>query len=153
MTVNDIAAVHDINAANIPEVGDVDIDRMRELFNKSNIALVVEADEGGLVGFCIVFGPDADYDSVNYQWFVRHYPGIDYLDRVAFTAPSRGRGFGTALYAEVQRRLGPGAPLGLEVNIEPPNEPSLAFHRKLGFVEVGRQPFDDHEVTMMLRTS
>jgi predicted GNAT superfamily acetyltransferase len=37
----------------------------------------------------------------------------------------------------------------LEVNLEPPNEPSLAFHRRRGYVEVGQQVWSDHLLTMM----
>jgi hypothetical protein len=73
-----------------------------------------------------------------------------YLDRVAFDAAAQGQGLGSALYAEVDRRLRDiGTGLTLEVNIDPPNEPSLAFHRKHGFIEVGRQMSKGIEVSMM----
>ena len=64
-----------------------------------------------------------------------------YLDRVAFDAAAQGRGLGTLLYAEVDRLMTPREAnhLALEVNVDPPNEPSLAFHARRGFVEVGRQ--------------
>ena len=59
-----------------------------------------------------------------------------------FTADSRGQGLGTALYDAVHEfvRGVPGMNRWtLEVNADPPNVPSLAFHRARGFVEVGRQ--------------
>jgi hypothetical protein len=49
---------------------------------------------------------------------------------------------GTQLYGEVDRLMSAmraGSRLALEVNVDPPNEVSLAFHSRLGFVEVGQQ--------------
>ena len=42
--------------------------------------------------------------------------------------------------------------LGLEVNVDPPNPQSMAFHLGRGFEEVGRQVTDyGFEVAMMTR--
>jgi predicted GNAT superfamily acetyltransferase len=49
---------------------------------------------------------------------------------------------GRLLYDEVDRLMRdvPGVDrLALEVNVDPPNEPSLRFHTRLGFTEVGQQ--------------
>ena len=137
----DVDRILEINQANVPEVGSVGADRMAYLVGDSAIALVVEVD-GGIVGFCLVLPPDSDYDSVNYRWFTERFDDFMYLDRVAFTAEAQGRGFGTLLYAEVDRLMverGDASQLALEVNVDPPNESSLAFHARRGFVEVGQQ--------------
>ena len=136
----DLDRVLEINQANVPEVGSVDADRMAYLVDESPIALAAELG-GTVVGFCLVMPPDIAYDSVNYRWFTERYDDFMYLDRVAFDAAAQGRGLGTLLYAEVDRLM---AELGerhlaLEVNVDPPNEPSLAFHARRGFVEVGQQ--------------
>ena len=131
----------EINEANVPEVGSVDADRMAFLVAESPIALAVELD-GTIVGFCLVLPSDSGYDSVNYRWFTERYDDFMYLDRVAFDAAAQGRGLGTLLYAEVDRlmdELAASTHLALEVNVDPPNEPSLAFHARRGFVEVGQQ--------------
>ena len=137
---SDLARILQINEANVPEVGSVDADRMAFLLAESPIALAVGiVDE--LVGFCLVMPSDSEYDSVNYRWFTEHHDDFMYLDRVAFDANAQGRGLGTLLYAEVDRlmyELG-ATHLALEVNVDPPNEPSLAFHARRGFVEVGQQ--------------
>ena len=39
----------------------------------------------------------------------------------------------------------------LEVNVDPPNPPSLAFHAGRGYVEVGRGGPDDHVVSLMAK--
>jgi uncharacterized protein len=64
-----------------------------------------------------------------------------YLDRVAFDADAQGRGLGTRLYAELDRLMVEAGAnhLALEVNVDPPNEQSLAFHARRGFREVGQQ--------------
>lgn len=147
-----------INEANTPEVGSIDADRLDFLIDESTIALVAEApdDTADVVGFCLVLPPGSPYDSVNYRWFSERYDRFMYLDRVAIDAVHQGRGLGTALYAEVGRLLieqFAAVPLALEINVDPPNEPSLAFHRRLGFTEVGQQdtPYGIR-VSMQLRS-
>ena len=136
----DLARILEINQANVPEVGSVDAQRLAFILGESPIALAVEVD-GRVVGFCLVLGADSSYDSVNYRWFTEHFSDFMYLDRVAFDAAAQGNGYGTMLYGEVAARMQAvdATQLALEVNVEPPNEPSLAFHDKLGFVEVGQQ--------------
>lgn len=166
MTTDDLPDVLRINQANVPEVGDLDLERLRTIVDEAAIALVVEqfgepsderdpGQDDGIVGFCIVLGPGASYDSVNYLWFMEHHPDSMYLDRVAFDSRAQGRGLGSQLYGrvdEIMRSTHPAAPaLTLEVNVDPPNEPSLAFHAKHGFVEVGRQMSHGIEVSLMRR--
>ena len=137
---SDLPVVLEINEANVPEVGSVDAARMALLVSVSPIALVVE-QRGVVVGFCLVMPSDAPYESVNFRWFTERFDDFMYLDRVAFIAAAQGQGLGTHLYAEVDRLMADrGADhLALEINIDPPNEQSLAFHARRGFVEVGRQ--------------
>jgi predicted GNAT superfamily acetyltransferase len=151
----DLDRILEINQANVPDVGSVDGDRMAFLLDVSPIALAVDSG-GSIVGFCLVMTSDAPYDSVNFRWFTERYDDFMYLDRVAFDAAAQGRGFGTLLYAEVDRRMierGDVRRLALEVNVDPPNEPSLAFHARRGFVEVGQQdtPYGIR-VSMQMRT-
>ena len=126
----------------MPEVGTVDAARLEFIVGESPIALATELD-GTIVGFCLVLGAASAYDSVNDRWFTQRYDRFLYLDRVAFDPAARGRGLGTALYAEVDRLMRDHHPdvdhLALEVNADPPNEGSLRFHARLGFVEVGQQ--------------
>ena len=159
VTDADLARILEINEANVPAVGGATLEHLTHLVAESSIALVTTMADPEIgteiAGFCIVFAPQADYDSVNYLWFMEHHPRSMYLDRVAFDDRFHGRGLGSAMYAEVDRRIRRGHPdatgLTLEVNIDPPNEPSLAFHRKLGFDEVGRQVSKGIEVSLQHR--
>lgn len=141
VVADDLGRLLEINQANVPAVGSVDADRMAFIVSESPIALAVEHDDG-VAGFCLVLGPDSAYDSVNYRWFTERYERFMYLDRVAVDASARGRGLGTLLYDEVDRLMSERRDvehLALEVNVDPPNDGSLRFHARLGFVEVGQQ--------------
>jgi predicted GNAT superfamily acetyltransferase len=149
VTSADLERVLEINEANVPEVGQVDAARLRYLVDESAFSLAVDVDDE-IAGFCVVLGQGSSYDSVNYRWFMERYDDVLYLDRVAFDASAQGRGLGSLLYHDVDRRLAElGVGITLEVNVDPPNEPSLAFHRKHGFVEVGRQMSKGIEVSLM----
>jgi predicted GNAT superfamily acetyltransferase len=126
-----------INQANTPAVGDEPREAMDAILAMCNIALAVDADEE-LAGFCMVLPPGTAYDSPNYRYFCDRYDDFVYLDRVAFATEHQGRGYGAALYREIEQRAA--APLfALEVNVKPPNEGSLRFHLREGFIEVDRQ--------------
>jgi predicted GNAT superfamily acetyltransferase len=143
--VGDLPVIHAINEAAYPAVGTETIDDLGHIASESIIALVAEVD-GEIAGFCLVLGPDADYDSMNYQWFLARYDDFVYLDRVALSPAFQRRGIGRAMYAEVERfareRRPTATQLTLEVNLRPRNDHSLAFHAELGFTEVGQQETD-----------
>jgi len=151
---HDLDRVWEINAENVPEVGPIDQQRLRDLVRESAMPIAVDLD-ARVVGFCLVLAPGAAYASVNYRWFMERYPNAMYLDRVAIDSAVRGGGLGSMLYEEVDRRMRDDFPtateLTLEVNVDPPNEPSLRFHDRRGFVEVGRQVSHGIEVSLMRR--
>lgn len=137
----DLAAALVINNTNVPAVSEATADELAHIFGQSSIALAVDDDAGHLAGFCLVLRPGADYKSMNYRWFSERYDDFVYLDRVAFDAASQSRGWGAAMYAEVERRAN--SPwFTLEVNLRPRNDGSLRFHHRLGFQEVGQQETD-----------
>jgi predicted GNAT superfamily acetyltransferase len=145
----DLAAALVINNANVPAVSEATAEELAHIFEQSTIALAVDDDAGRLAGFCLVLRPGADYKSMNYQWFSERYPDFIYLDRVAFDATAQNRGWGAAMYAEVERRAD--APwFTLEVNLRPRNDGSLRFHHRLGFEEVGQQETDYGSLVSLL---
>lgn len=80
-----------------------------------------------------------DYASPNYLWFRARFPRFVYVDRVVVAPSARGRGLARALYADLMVRAA-GAGHGLlvcEVNADPPNPVSDAFHAAFGFAEIG----------------
>jgi uncharacterized protein len=140
ITAADLDAIHAINEAGTPGVHSEPPAQLAAITKEACIALVAEV-KGVVAGFCQVLPPGANYLSMNYRWFSARYDDFVYLDRVAVAADHRGRGIGSRLYEEVERRTH-AAWFTLEVNLRPRNEGSLRFHSRHGFVEVGEQETD-----------
>ena len=145
---DDLETVWEINQENVPAVGEEPLESLREIIRSSEIALGV-IDDDLLVGFCLVLPPGAAYDSPNYRYFKDRYEDFAYLDRVAFRASHQGRGLGSALYEEVERRLTRPL-LTLEVNVVPPNEGSMRFHLRNGFFEIEQKETRPGKVVSLL---
>ncbi|MGN6424988.1 MAG: GNAT family N-acetyltransferase [Asticcacaulis sp.] len=91
--------------------------------------------------FLIAFDQDGDYDSPNFLWFRERFARFLYIDRVVVAAAAQGQGWGRRLYAELietAKALGHDR-IVAEINIQPPNPGSLAFHERLGFAAVGER--------------
>jgi predicted GNAT superfamily acetyltransferase len=146
----DLPAVLALNNAAVPAVGPLDESQLAHLVDQSMMALVATADSGAdrVVGFCLVLLPGAEYGSVNYRWFSQRYSDFVYLDRVVIDPDFHGRGLGRQLYHQVEQ-ASTAQWFTLEVNLRPLNQPSLAFHERLGFHEVGRLETDYGAVVSM----
>lgn len=96
---------------------------------------------GEVSAFLLAFATGADYDSLNYRWFDERGDGFLYIDRVVVSAASQRRGLGDALYADAFRfaREHGFERVVCEIDVEPMNAASDAFHDRWAFVEVGTQ--------------
>jgi predicted GNAT superfamily acetyltransferase len=141
MVEADLDEVLELNERSVPHVGSVDRERLASIVDESRSALVVRGPDGALAGFVIVLGEGAAYDSPNYQAFSDRYDRFLYVDRIAVDPSAHRGGVGRALYEQVfDLARAEGAPrVTCEVNVDPPNPVSMAFHASMGFVEVGRQ--------------
>lgn len=132
----DLAAILALNAAHERETSPLDHAALTTLLTT---ARHVGLRDRGAAAFLIALDQDAEYASVNFQWFQARYPRFLYVDRIIVAASARGRGLARSLYEdlfEAARAIGHDA-IGCEVNMAPPNPASDAFHAKLGFQEVG----------------
>ncbi len=135
-----LVAINDAAYPAVPVTGRTELAALAEL---AVPRLVV--DDGAPAGFLFALPPGRDYDSENYRWFSeraeRTGRGFLYVDRIVLAPRLQSQGFGPRLYAAVfEAARAAGHPEVLcEVNVEPPNPGSLAFHGRLGFREVGRQ--------------
>lgn len=163
---DDLTVIHRINEAAVPAVGTETVDDLGHIAAESVISLVatdtatdIAADTAApdIGGFCLVLAPGADYHSGNYLWFADRYDDFVYLDRIAIEPSFQRRGWGRALYAEVERLAADVCPSArrftLEVNLEPRNDTSLAFHAALGFVEVGQRSTEYGTVVSLMAKS
>lgn len=71
-------------------------------------------------------------------WFGDRYERFLYLDRIAVAASRRRQGIGAQLYDAMEAAAAPFEQMVCDVNIDPPNDASLAFHAFRGYLEVGR---------------
>lgn len=147
----DLETVLALNEAAVPHVNSVPLAQMQK-FRREAAYFRVALVDGAVAGYLIGLTPDADYGSLNFIWFRQHYDDFAYVDRIAVVDSARRLGLGTALYDDFERRLTGRVPrLVCEVNLEPPNEPSLRFHARHGFAQVGSQQVDGKTVAMLAK--
>jgi predicted GNAT superfamily acetyltransferase len=136
---SDLPALVAINDAAYPAVPITPADELAELIGFSALTLVV--DDGEPAGFIVALAPGLEYASENYTWFSARSQDFLYVDRIVLAPRLQGQGIGPLLYGAVEdeARAAGASKVLCEVNVRPPNPGSLAFHARLGFVEVGRQ--------------
>ena len=153
---DDVPAVLGLNERHVELLAPMDVERLDQLRAWGG------ARAGGrgrpccgweVAGFVVTFRPGSPYDSENYRWFAQEYGGAYlYLDRIVVDDRFRRRGLAGLVYDAVEAEASQLGRLALEVNLDPPNEGSLAFHANRGYVEVGRRGAPGHVVSLMVRT-
>ncbi|MEM8959541.1 MAG: GNAT family N-acetyltransferase [Pseudomonadota bacterium] len=126
-----------LNAENVVATSPLDRGRLDWILSHASFS---RARSDGRA-FVICYGPGATYDSANYAWFSDRYEDFLYVDRIVVGDELRGAGVGRALYGAVLAQAqaqAQGVPVLCEINLDPPNPGSDAFHAALGFTEVGR---------------
>jgi predicted GNAT superfamily acetyltransferase len=134
---SDLPWLQALNQACVPAVdalAHTELERVLAWACATRLAQRGECPVGALVGFL----PGAAYASTNYQWFCRERANFFYIDRVLVEPQARGLGVGRVLYADALERARDLGALRLccEVNEDPPNPASLAFHARLGFTRI-----------------
>ncbi len=130
-----LPAVLALNNAHAAELSWLEPQRLRHLLDEAFFARVA----GNAAAFLIAFDETAAYDSPNYLWFRARYPRFVYVDRIAVAPAARGQGLARRLYQGLFQAaaLAGQSVVTCEVNADPPNPVSDAFHAAMGFVEVG----------------
>jgi predicted GNAT superfamily acetyltransferase len=131
----DAAAVLALNNEHAAELSWLESEQLTHLLEQSFYARRI----GQVEAFIMTFDQDADYSSPNFQWFRDRYPRFVYVDRVVVAKSARGRGHARRLYDALfaQAKQGGYELITCEVNADPPNPASDAFHAALGFSEIG----------------
>ena len=106
--------------------------------------------------FLIALAERAPEIAPNYRWFAERFDRFVYIDRVVVAPAARRRGRARLLYDDLLTAAGHSgyARVCCEVNSDPPNPVSDAFHAALGFGEIGRAWLPDRGKTVryLMRT-
>jgi len=128
-----------INAESTPGVSGLTsaaLDHVVETACVMWVALVNERVAGYLIGCA----PYAIYEGEEFRWFRSRVKDFLYVDQIAVRASHRSQGIGAALYQELEQFAERSElwTLVCEVNLDPPNPGSMAFHMRQGFAELER---------------
>ncbi|RMH75788.1 MAG: GNAT family N-acetyltransferase [Actinomyces sp.] len=136
----ELPRILELNQGAVPAVSTLDAERLAWFAEVADAFLVARVGDE-VAGFLIGLGPGVDYASENYRWFAARYDHFVYVDRVVVAPGHRDAGIGGRLYeAFAAHGVATASPVMLaEVNLRPPNEGSLRFHTRHGFVPVGEQ--------------
>lgn len=151
LTVADATVLQPINNQAYPAVPMVSVEQLASLIERGSWGLVAES-AGSVAGFVLCFSPGAQYDSENYRYFESHFDDHLYIDRIVVAEGFRGQGVGSALYEKVFEEAGRRgtSEVTCEVNVEPPNPGSIAFHQKMGFRNLDTQATKGGSVVVQL---
>lgn len=129
------AAILSLNNRHAKELSWLEAERLSFLLGQAFYARHI----GRVEAFIMTFDQDADYDSPNFLWLKQRFPRFVYVDRVAVDEAARGRGHARRFYEDLfeQAKRANHKVVTCEVNAEPPNPASDAFHARLGFQEIG----------------
>lgn len=143
-----LTALVKLNNDHAVELSWVDGDRLATLVDSAFVA-----ERAGLAdAMLIAFDQTADYDSPNFLWFRARFARFVYVDRVVTAQAARGRGLAKTLYRGLidRARAAGHDRIVCEVNSDPPNPASDAFHRALGFRPVGTATLGNGKVVTYL---
>ena len=132
----DFSWIVDLNRLLEVELSPLTTDDLARLISNAFYARAATPREG----FLLALDHDADYASPNFLWFRRRLARFVYVDRIAIVKSARGRGVARRLYLDLfeQARAAGHTRIVCEVNIDPPNSASDAFHAGFKFTEIGR---------------
>lgn len=137
LTRADLKGVLALNNAHAKATSPLDLAALTELVE---MACYARGTASGVDSFLVALQDGAEYSSPNYHWFAARYSRFLYIDRIIVAEHARRRGLGRRLYEDLFAfGLAHGhRHIVAEVNLDPPNPISDAFHAALGFQDVGR---------------
>jgi predicted GNAT superfamily acetyltransferase len=152
MRATDVPAVTALNNAAVPAVNSLDDSEVEALLEMCDVALVATGLDGTVLAFLLSLGGGQPYPSENYSWFEKRGVRHQYIDRIVVSPGAKGTGIGRALYESVfERARERGATeITAEVNVNPPNPGSIAFHERLGFRQLIEQDTKGGTVRVVL---
>ncbi len=136
----------ELNNAHAKELSWLDEEKLARMIRNAFAARRI----GSIDAFILAFDQDSDYDGENFAWFKSRYQQFVYVDRIAVAAATRGQGLARRLYEDLFAAAADSGQqlIVCEVNAEPPNPESDAFHASFGFEHVGTATLSSPEKTV-----
>lgn len=145
----DVETVLRLNDESVWALSALDADSLARHRTDASHLVVCELDEA-VAAFAVAYAPRSSYDSLNYAWHSERFADFLYLDRIAVSKDFRRRGIASTLYDHLEAAAVPHLRMVCEVNSQPPNVESLAFHDARGYRRIGHLlQRDGHETVMM----
>jgi predicted GNAT superfamily acetyltransferase len=139
-----------LNQASVQELSPLNEQRLEHILALAHRSLVAASGNGDVVAFALAIAPGTDYDSLNYTTLSEMFESFLYLDRIAVADSGRRQGIGAALYDKMEAAAAPFGRMVCDVNIEPRNDASLAFHAARGYREVGELAHGDLKTVALM---
>lgn len=136
---SDFPEILNLNQKDVEMLSPLDEDLLCKMDDLSEIFWVIEMDNE-TVAFILAFRDGCEYWSDNYKWFLDNYTNFIYIDRIVIDEGYRKRGLAQNLYENISDYASKNVYdlICAEIDIEPEyNHPSIGFHKKMGFREVG----------------
>ena len=131
--------VLNLNKKNMPAVSLLDDDSFNMFLDCSDFFKII-TNGNTPVGFIIALLPGQLYRSINYKWFENRYKSFVYIDRIVISSDYQNQGIGSLFYDHIKHIFNNQFKfLVCEINLKPKNSQSINFHKKYGFIEVGKQ--------------
>jgi predicted GNAT superfamily acetyltransferase len=133
----DATVVLTLNNAHAKETSRLDDASLAALLE---MAFYARGVDQGATAFLIALDQNASYANPNFKWFKASRESFVYIDRIIVASSARGMGIAKFLYRDLFRAAKEDGHdrVVCEVNIEPPNLVSEAFHVALGFHPIGQ---------------
>ncbi|MBK5267495.1 MAG: GNAT family N-acetyltransferase [Acidimicrobiia bacterium] len=147
----DVVDAVTLNNAEVPHVGPTDQEHLTRFLDYPGVVWVVEMD-GALTGLMVACEPGSTYESTNYRWFDERSDDFIYVDRIVVAPSAQRLGIGRVLYKRLAAAyVGVARQMTCEVNLDPLNEASMAFHVRMGFRQVATKPDGLKTVALLAR--
>ena len=143
----DFRRLLDLNNEFEAETSRLTDESLRELVGQACHASCVVPGPSGML---IALDETAHYVNDNFSWFSSRFDRFVYVDRIIIAAAAQGRRLANRLYEELfEEARGSGqVRIVCEINSDPPNPKSDAFHARLGFEPIGEAVLADRGKTV-----
>jgi predicted GNAT superfamily acetyltransferase len=137
LRARDAAVILSLNNEHAKETSALDHASLTALLD---MAFYARGVDRGATAFLIALDHNGSYENPNFAWFKASGKSFVYIDRIIVSSAARGLGIGRLLYDDLfaMAKQAGQSRVVCEVNMEPPNPVSEAFHVAMGFDGVGQ---------------